>query len=321
MKVKQGLESLQSLPAGSVLSIGNFDGVHVGHVAILNRATELATRPHRGSVVVVTFEPHPLTVLRPDDAPPRLTPVRTKERLLADAGVDELVILPPTPEVLSLTAERFWDILRDVAKPRHVVEGVDFTFGKARHGTVARLQEWCDATAGAVALHVVPDRTVVLCDLTLVPVSSTLIRFLVTSGRVRDAAVALGRPYAIEGRVEVGYQRGRTIGVPTANLRADQQLVPGDGVYVGRCDVAGVTYPAAVSIGTMVTFGSENRRQIEAHLIGFTGDLYGHDLRVELVDWLRDQRKFAGVDALKSQLARDVESARRTCVRIENAHV
>jgi len=309
MNVSQGLTGLRDVAPGGVLSIGNFDGFHVGHASILARVRTLANESVGSRVVVVTFEPHPLTVLRPDDVPPRLTTLRTKERLLKSAGVDDLIILPPTPEVLSLSAEQFWDILRDDVKPTHVVEGIDFTFGKGRGGTMQRLKQWCDATAGATTLHVVPDKTVVLSDLTLVPVSSTLIRYVIHHGRMRDATQCLGRPYTLEGRVEAGHQRGRTIGVPTANLNVDQQMIPGDGVYAGTCEVDGKIYPAAVSLGTMPTFGGGNKRQIEAHLIGFQGDLYGRDLRVELIDWLREQRKFNGVDALKAQLSRDIKSA------------
>jgi riboflavin kinase/FMN adenylyltransferase len=125
---------------------------------------------------------------------------------------------------------------------------------------------------------------------------------------VRDAAICLGRSYALRGEVVMGHQRGRTIGVPTANLRVTDQLVPIDGVYAGRCTIDGKTYGAAVSIGTMPTFG-ENERQVEAHLIGYDGDLYGRVIEVELVDWIREQWKFAGLDALKSQMRRDIAYA------------
>ena len=146
-----------------------------------------------------------------------------------------------------------------------------------------------------------------LLDLRVVPVSSSLVRWLLGHGRARDAAVCLGRAYALVGEVVRGFQRGRTIGVPTANLRCDQQLVPADGVYAGRCTLGGVAYPAALSIGTLPTF-AETVRQIEAHLIGFSGDLYGQVLTVEVLDWLREQRKYAGVEPLKTQIALDVRA-------------
>ena len=309
MNTRNGLDGLRQIPAGSVVSIGNFDGIHLGHGRILATADGLRRTGANasGRVAVVTFEPHPLTVLRPGHAPPRLTPPGMKQQLLAAAGVDEYVVLPPVPEVLDLTAERFWHILRDEARVAHLVEGDSFTFGKGRGGTIDRLREW--SAGGPVALHVVPPVSVPLLDMQVVPVSSSLTRWLIGHGRVRDAAICLGRPYALQGPVVKGHQRGRTIGIPTANLDCGEQLIPADGVYVGRCEVDGRAYPVALSIGTMPTFG-RNARQVEAHLIGYDGDLYGRALRVEVIDWLREQWRFSGVEALKAKMARDLDAVR-----------
>lgn len=294
---------MRAVPAGGVVSIGNFDGLHRGHQRILEVAR--GYRRPGAELVVVTFEPHPLTVLRPDKAPPRLTPAGLKRELLAEAGVDRLVVLPPTHDVLDLAAEDFWAILRDEVRPTHMVEGGSFNFGKGRGGTVDKLREW---TAGTpVKLHVIESVEVALLDLTVAPVSSSLIRWLLGNGRVRDAAICLGRPYVLEGPVIKGYQRGKSIGVPTANLDCGDQVVPMEGVYAGRCAVGGVVYPAAVSIGRMETFGDKLRRQVEAHLVGFDGDLYGRPLRVELLDWSREQRKYDGIEALMAQIRRDIE--------------
>jgi riboflavin kinase/FMN adenylyltransferase len=142
--------------------------------------------------------------------------------------------------------------------------------------------------------------------MTIAPVSSSLIRWLLLNGRVRDAAICLGRSYALQGDVVKGHQRGKSIGVPTANLDCGEQFVPSDGVYAARCTVGGQTYATALSIGTMPTFGSDLKRQVEAHLVGFDGDLYGQGLRVEMIDWLRDQKNFKGVDALKAKLMQDI---------------
>jgi riboflavin kinase / FMN adenylyltransferase len=307
LKVLHGLDGLRQLPAGAALSVGNFDGLHRGHRHILDLLK--ARREHSGasSIAIVTFEPHPLTVLRPDAAPPRLSPPAMKQALLAAAGVDYEVILPPAPEVLNLTAEAFWAILRDQVRPSHIVEGGGFTFGKGRGGNIESLKRW--AAEAGIPLHVARSIEVPLVDLMVVPVSSSLIRWLLRNGRVRDAAICLGRPYGLEGEVVKGFQRGRTIGVPTANLKCGGQLIPADGVYAGRCIVDGSTYPVAMSIGTMPTF-SEAVRQVEAHLIGFDGDLYGRVIQVELLDWLRDQQRFGGVEALKAQLQRDIGRAR-----------
>ncbi|MEO6436035.1 MAG: riboflavin kinase, partial [Tepidisphaeraceae bacterium] len=196
----------------------------------------------------------------------------------------------------------------------HLIEGGSFTFGKGRGGNIDRLREWTaetGSTAGSggnpqgIALDIVDPVTVPLLDLSVVAVSSSLIRWLLAHGRVRDAAICLGRPYALRGVVVEGFKRGRTIGAATANLRCDNQLVPGDGVYVGRCTIDGQTYPAAVSIGSLPTF-DHRKLQVEAHLVGFNGDLYGQTLEVELLDWVREQRKFSGVEPLKTQIERDL---------------
>ncbi len=304
LNVLKGLDGLRAIAPGGVLSVGNFDGLHLGHRKIIETARSLLAP--RARLAVVTFEPHPLTVLRPDLAPPRLTPPQMKRELLAAAGVDDLVELPPDPDVLNLTAETFWAILRDEVRPTHIVEGKSFNFGKGRGGTIDKLREW--AVGSPVTLRVIEGVSVALLDLQVVEVTSSLIRWLTAHGRVRDASICLGRGYALRGAVVQGHQRGRTIGVPTANLRVTDQLVPPDGVYAGRSTIDGRSYAAAVSIGTMPTFG-EHQRQVEAHLIGFNGDLYGQAIEVELIDWIREQWKFASVEALKVQLQRDIAYA------------
>jgi riboflavin kinase/FMN adenylyltransferase len=285
------------------MSIGNFDGLHLGHARILQMMKSLRSANGAESrLTVVTFEPHPLTVLRPELAPPRLTPYPMKQALLAAAGVEDLVVLAPSQDVLDLTAEQFWTILRDDVQPSHLVEGSSFNFGKGRGGTIQRLRQW--TAESNVRLHVIEAVQAVLLDLHVVDVNSSLIRWLIHYGRVRDAAICLGRPYRLGGAVIRGYGRGKQIGVPTANLDCTDQFIPADGVYAGSCMVAGRVYAAAVSIGTMPTFG-ENQRQVEAHLIGFDGDLYDQVIAVDLIDWLRDQVRFASVDALKAQLQAD----------------
>jgi riboflavin kinase / FMN adenylyltransferase len=284
------------------MAIGNFDGVHRGHQCILQTARNLATA-QSAPMVIVTFEPHPMTVLRPEAAPPRLTPPGIKQPLLAAAGTDDLVILAPEKQVLGLTAEDFWAILRDEIRPSDLVEGATFRFGRGAQGTVEKLRGW--SAGSSMKLHVVESVQTPLLDFQIAPVSSSVIRFLLAFGRVRDAAICLGRPYALSGTVEKGLSRGRTLGFPTANLRVGDQLIPADAVYAGRCAVDGKIFPAAVSIGTMPTF-TENIRQIEAHLIGFDGDLYGKTLQLELIDWLREQRAYPQIESLKAQIHRDI---------------
>jgi riboflavin kinase / FMN adenylyltransferase len=303
LQIYQGIEGLRAIPRVSVMSIGNFDGMHRGHAEILRQSREIAGKDK--PVVIVTFEPHPMTVLRPDKAPPRLTPIEIKRTLLREHGADGLVVLAPTTEVLNLSAEAFWVILRD-AGVAHLVEGETFNFGKDRHGDIRTLAEW--TRRDGVGLTIVDPVDVVLLDLTVVPVSSSLIRWLLENGRAREAAICLGRAYSIRGKVVEGNHRGRTIGVPTANLDVTDQLIPADGVYAARCEIDGKNYPVALSIGILPTFDGK-ARQVEAHVIGFDGDLYGKTLGVEVVDWVREQRKFAGVEALKEQLQRDIAEA------------
>jgi riboflavin kinase / FMN adenylyltransferase len=306
MQVMSGLDGLRALPPGTVLSVGNFDGVHRGHREILKQALSLNRQRQGRGVAVVTFEPHPLTVIRPDLAPPRLSGEARKRELLEDAGVEYLVELAPTRAVLDLAAEEFWRIIRDEVRPTDMVEGGSFNFGKDRGGTIERLRDW--SAQSNVKLHVVGAVSAVLLDLTIVTVSSSLIRWLLGHGRVRDAAICLGRPYEIEGQVIHANQRGRSIGVPTANLNVITQMIPLEGVYAGACTVNGHRYPAALSIGTTPTF-EKHELQVEAHLIGFNGDLYDQHIRVEIIDWVREQRKFNSIDALKAQLKQDIRTA------------
>jgi riboflavin kinase / FMN adenylyltransferase len=307
MRTTDGIEGLRRISAGSVMSIGNFDGMHLGHAKILQSMRAL--RSDASPLVVVTFEPHPFTVLRPQFAPPRLTPPDVKRHLLESAGVDELVILPPTREVLGTSAEQFWEILRDEVRPAHLVEGASFSFGKGRGGNVEKLRKW--SAGSAVKLHVIDSVEVVLLNLHLVQVSSSLVRWLIAYGRVRDAAICLGREYALSGKVIRGHGRGKKLGIPTANLDCDDQLIPADGVYAALCEIDGKIYPVALSIGSTPTF-AENRRQVEAHLIGFDADLYDRVLHVELIDWLRDQLRFSDVASLTSQIQGDISVTRNT---------
>jgi len=305
MEKVEGLDGLRQTVGGGVLTVGNFDGMHRGHLAIIDEARRIA-RERGAKVTLVTFEPHPLTVLRPDAVPPRLTPAPMKQALIERAGVDRLVSLAPYPEVLSMTARRFWEMVRDEVRPVAWVEGDSFSFGKGAAGTVEQLMDWSKGTS--VGVHIVPPRQVVLMDMQIVAVSSTLARFLLMEGRLRDAAIVLGRAYALAGNVVHGQHRGRTIGFPTVNLDCGDQLIPADGVYAGRCTVGDTTFAAAVNIGAAPTFG-DTARTVEAHLIGFSGDLYGQTLELELLDFIRDQRKFAGVDALRRQLTHDMRTA------------
>lgn len=302
MHLLHGIDALAGLPRGSALSVGNFDGLHLGHRAILERLRSLSA-----TVAVVTFEPHPVTVLRPGHAPPRLCSAARRRELLAEAGVTHLIELAPEPAVLGLSAESFFALLRD-AGPAHIVEGHDFNFGRGRSGSVDLMRQW--AQGSGITVEIQSAVTAALCDLTVCPVSSSVIRWLLLQGRIRDANRCLGRPIELEGLVVEGYRRGATLGFPTANLRPEADaIVPGPGVYAAECTIAGRAHAVALSIGSTPTFDGA-RLQIEAHLLDFSGDLYGQMLRLRLIDWVRAQRRFAGVEELKRQLTRDVNQCR-----------
>ena len=306
MQVLSGLDSLGHVPDAAALSVGNFDGVHLGHRRIIDTMRGL----NASAVVVVTFEPHPLSVLRPELMPPRLTPPGLKHELLKAAGVTHLVELRPTPETLGVSAEDFWQMLRDDARPAHLVEGPDFTYGKGAAGNVDTLR--ARAADSGVSLRVVEPLQVTLPGHQIVSASSSLVRWMLVKGRVKDAAALLGRPYALRGVVVHGYERGRTIGYPTANLDVGEQLIPADGVYASIAVVDGVERAAALSIGSAPTF-VDARRQVEAFLLDFSGDLYGKTIDLRVTSWVRDQLRFPGVESLIERMKHDVQLVAARC--------
>jgi riboflavin kinase / FMN adenylyltransferase len=308
MNVLRGLNALRTLDAGSVMSIGNYDGLHIGHRAIIEHMNGLNSSGER---IVVTFEPHPLTVLRPHLAPPRLSAMPAKLRMLSEQGIDRVIVLPPDDEVLNLSAEDFWKLLRDQTRPQHIVEGNAFNFGKARSGTIEQLQQWAVGTG--IQIHRLSNTECILSDRSIVPVSSSVVRWLLAHGRVEDARICLGRSYEVTGKVVAGFRRGRTLGVPTANMESTDQLIPGDGVYAGHCVVDDKHFSAAINIGTAPTF-TQQKHQLEVHLLNFSGDLYGQTLTIHFNHWLRDQMKFSDIYALLSQLKRDIQTIENNAV-------
>ena len=298
----------------SVITIGNFDGVHVGHAALVTRAAELArTVPGGARVVAMAFDPHPMTRLKPEAAPARLTTFEQRVALLRAAGADEVVKLEPRDEVLHLSPEEFVRTLLLPRGPAYVVEGSDFHFGKARAGNVRVLGAL--AASMGFAADVVAPVEVALTDHLIVTASSTVVRWLLSHGRVRDAAIVLGRPYEMQGVVTQGDQRGRTIGFPTANLASDQML-PADGVYAAIASLPdGRDALAAVNVGARPTFKGVQRR-VEAHLFDAAGAPalqvpagYDWPLRLRFVGFVRDQVRFDSVDRLRAQLSRDIGRA------------
>lgn len=305
------MSSVSHTTQPAALSIGNFDGVHQGHAALVSAAR--AAVGDAGRVVVLAFDPNPMAILRPAATPARLSTFAQRDRWLKAIGVDEVVRLEPTREFLQQSPEQFMRWSVDRWRPQAIVEGPDFHFGKARAGTIDTLREF-ESHFGYRAIIVEPVE-VALVDQSVVKVSSSLARWLITHGRVRDAATLLGRPYAIEAVIARGDQRGRTIGFPTANLAGFTNLLPADGIYAGLAERDGRTWPAAISVGTKPTFG-EHPRTCEAHLLDYDGpvDDYGWNIRLRFTRWLRDQLKYDDVAALIAQLHRDI-AATRACAQ------
>jgi riboflavin kinase/FMN adenylyltransferase len=324
MRIHSGIAGSAHRLTRGALAIGNFDGVHLGHRGLFD-AAKASARQLGGPSSVLTFEPHPARLLAPEYAPPLISSPARKRELLAQAGVEDLVVQPFDRAFAGTEPERFVDLLADTGASE-VVVGHDFTYGRERGGTVETLR----ASLGkrGLRLHVVAPITV-----HGLVVSSTKIREFTLEGRVEAAAQLLGRPFDLDGDVVRGAGRGRKLGWPTANIRTDAELLPAVGVYAVRArlvetttttttttyvpPILGPPMRGAANLGLNPTFRDDahagSRREplmLEVHLLDVDQDLYGRLLRVEFVHRLRDERRFPNVQALKEQIARDVTAAR-----------
>jgi riboflavin kinase/FMN adenylyltransferase len=303
MHLIRRLEDLPDSWHSGAVTIGNYDGVHLGHARIVEQLLAMARRFH-GPAVVFTFDPPPARLLRPDHAPAPLTWMERKLDLLGSLGVDAIVAYPTDTALLQLTARQFFDrIVCDRLAARGLVEGPNFFFGHGREGNVEILEQFCrQAGIGLeVAEPVQYDGQ---------PISSSRIRSLVAAGDVDAARRMLTEPYRIRGLVVHGAGRGAKLGYPTANLDQIDTLLPAEGIYAGRVPVDGRSWPAAISIGPNPTFG-DGRLKIEVYLIGFQGDLYDRVLDVDFLSRLRGVMRFDRVESLLAQMERDVATARR----------
>jgi riboflavin kinase/FMN adenylyltransferase len=313
MRIIHGVAALASgrAPGALAVAIGNFDGVHLGHRALLREVRARASRAG-GLAAALTFDPHPARLFAPERAPPLIMSLGRRLELLAEAGMDLAIVEPFTREFAAIEAEAFvTDVLARDLGARDVVVGYDFSFGRGRAGNAERL-----ATLGAglgLSVSVIPPVTIdgQVC-------SSTKIRQLVSEGWTVDAARLLGRPHEIEGRVARGAGRGRGLGFPTANIVPEAELGLALGIYAARARVldgpaSGQIRPAALSVGQNPTFtgaGTGAPATTEAYLLDFEGDLYGSRLRLEVGDRLRDELRFESVAALIEQIGRDVARVR-----------
>ena len=301
MKVLRSLAEATGLRS-PVATIGNFDGLHRGHREIIDRVVSRA-RVRKGTALLITFEPHPLRLLAPERAPSMLVTPEQKLTLLSDAKLDVVLILPFTPELAALTAERFVaDILARGLGAREVYVGENFNFGRGRTGNADLLVALCDSHGIRAAK--VPE--VRYLDS---PISSSRIRRALRSGEVELARELLGRPHAITGTVVHGAGRGAALGFPTANLAPNDQLVPQDGVYVTLLVLERRACPSVTNIGSRPTFAA-GEFTVETHRLDGTDDLYGRDVEVRFLARLRPELKFESVEALVRQVQKDVERAR-----------
>jgi riboflavin kinase / FMN adenylyltransferase len=286
-----------------VLALGNFDGLHRGHRKILDRVKRVASE-HGAAAVVMTFDPHPPRVVRPDKAPPLLMTTPQKLESIAAAGIHGAAIVRFTPELSQWDPETFVrSVLVDWLRVSEVWVGANFLFGHDRAGNFSMLRT-LGARYGFRAEKIDPVR---YKDFV---VSSTRVRRLISEGRVDEAGALLGHQYYIDGTVMTGDQRGRTIGFPTANLCTDNELLPPNGVYATTTKVADVVLPSVTNVGTRPTVDQSGRTSIETHIFNFDRDLYGATIRVGFVQRLRDERRFDSLDLLREQIAADCQRAR-----------
>jgi riboflavin kinase/FMN adenylyltransferase len=297
MRVVRGLDAVPPTPAGRAVAVGTFDGVHLGHRRVIGSAV-VAARSRGLPAAVVTFDPHPLEVLRPDDPPKLLTTTSVKIDRVRELGVDEMVVIPFTIEFSRLEPDRFCrDVLAGTLGARFVSVGENFRFGHGASGDPQLLRACGDFETAVVPLLEVGGE----------PVSSSRIRRLVERGDVAAARELLGAPFELEGTVVEGDARGRELGIPTANVVPEPvALVPASGIYAG----AARGHAAAISVGVRPTFEPAGELLVEAYLLDFEGDLYGETLRLTFLERLRDEARFESADELARQMRRDVERVR-----------
>ncbi|MEJ2648880.1 MAG: bifunctional riboflavin kinase/FAD synthetase [Sedimentisphaerales bacterium] len=319
MKIIETMSDCQQIPKGCVLTIGNFDGVHLGHQEILNYARKKAIQ-RAAELVAMTFEPHPVAILYPERAPGVLTPLEFKKDLLTQQGVDCLVVLRDSTELLNLSPEDFVnDFLVENIEPSIVVEGDDFNFGASRAGNIETLEKL--GIESGFKVRVVKAKTIKLSNGQIVRVSSTIVRYMLESGHIEDACAALGRPYRLAEQIIPGRGIGKKLGFPTLNMKVPRQVIPAEGVYAGFVCIGDTLHeilncraeiPAAYSIGQARTYGDEFPLLVEAHLLrDDVPDVTGKYMAMDFVRHIRSQHKFKTPQELSVQIARDCEKAKQ----------
>lgn len=302
----QHFDSLEATHlSGAWLTIGSFDGVHLGHQAIVNQLVH-AAHAAGAPAVVLTFFPHPSAILRNRQEAMYLTSPAERAALLGELGIDAVITQPFTHELAQNSAYEFMARVKGAVQPRHILVGYDFALGRGREGNVARLRE-----LGAdfnYTLDVVPP-----VQMEGEIVSSSQVRLALADGEVAKAARLLGRPYPLAGEIVPGDGRGRLLGIPTANLNVwPWRILPKAGVYACLAEVAGKSWPAVTNVGVRPTFEDQPvPPRVESHLLDFKGDLYGQPVRLDFIERLRDEQRFPNVDALLAQIQQDIAKARK----------
>jgi riboflavin kinase/FMN adenylyltransferase len=319
MKIIQTISQFQQIPKGCVLTIGNFDGVHVGHQEILTVARNAAEQ-NDTELIAMVFDPHPVAILHPEMAPGVLSPLDFKKYLLAECGVDKMIVLRTNHKLLDLSPEDFVErFLAEHIKPSVVVEGEDFNFGAGRAGNIDTLKKLI--TDKGFEVRVIEPKKIKLSTGQTVRISSTMIRYMLEGGHVADAAIALGRPYRIAERIIPGRGVGLKLGFPTLNMKKPKQIIPAEGVYAGFVKIGEIMddalrskekIPAVYSIGQARTYGDDFPLLIEAHLLTKdVGNLIGHYMTMDFIEHIRNQHKFKSPEDLSKQIAKDCYQTRK----------
>jgi riboflavin kinase/FMN adenylyltransferase len=306
MKLFEKIEDIDKKFPNAVITIGNFDGVHIGHQALFHEVMEKADILG-GTAIAMTFEPHPIRVLKNNGHPPLITPYAQKVELIAKTGIDVLICIPFTREFASITAKEFvLDILMNRIGIQAIVVGKDYTFGKNREGNLNLLKSYAEAYDFEVdVVDWIP-----ISNNTPSRISSTQIRKLLIDGKVREAHKLLGRYYQVSGVVVPGRNRGgKLLGFPTANIKLREELFPKNGIYAVTVDCLGKRHQGVANIGYSPTF-DDNELTVEVYILDFSKDLYGQSIVVKFIERIRDEIKFSGISELSHQIAQDVLKAR-----------
>ena len=308
MKIYESLSDIKEPFQNTSVTIGNFDGVHCGHQILFSKVVEKARRINSTSVTI-TFDPHPLQVVRPDFGIKLISTREQKVELIEHAQIDVLLIIPFTKEFARTTAEAFVDkVLIDMMGVKELVVGYDYAFGKGRQGDISFLKDQGRRKGFNVSVVEAYYKDDML-------VSSTRVRELVAQGRMRDVKKLLGRYYQIRGKVMMGKQRGGpVVGFPTANLHiSEEDLCPRHGVYVTQVIYGGKCYGGVMNIGYNPTFG-ESKLSVETHIFDFNQDIYGKPIKINLLQFLRGEQKFSGPDELADQISKDISKAKQVLI-------